>query len=74
MEIGLSDDQQLFRETSRRALEEHSPLERVRELIDDPLGFDRAVWDAGRRARLVRHARPRTSTAAAASPATGWST
>jgi alkylation response protein AidB-like acyl-CoA dehydrogenase len=47
MELGLSDDQQLFRETCRRALEEHSPITRVRELIHDPVGFDRAVWDQG---------------------------
>ena len=47
MEIGLSEDQQLFRETCRRALEERSPLARVRELIDDPVGFDRKVWSQG---------------------------
>ena len=28
MEIGLSDDQELFRETTRRALDERSPLGR----------------------------------------------
>ena len=47
MEIGLSDDQELFRETTRRALDERSPISRVRELIDDPLGFDRAFWAQG---------------------------
>jgi alkylation response protein AidB-like acyl-CoA dehydrogenase len=47
MEIALSDDQQLFRETCRRALEAHSSLSRVRELIDDPVGFDRDVWAQG---------------------------
>lgn len=47
MEISLSEDQQLFRETCRRALEEHSPIGHVRELIDDPVGFDRAVWRQG---------------------------
>jgi alkylation response protein AidB-like acyl-CoA dehydrogenase len=47
MEIGLSDDQQLLRETTRRVLEERSPLTRVRELSDDPLGFDREVWAQG---------------------------
>ncbi|HLY83326.1 MAG TPA: acyl-CoA dehydrogenase family protein, partial [Acidimicrobiales bacterium] len=47
MEIGLSDDQELFRETTRRALDERSPISRVRELIDDPLGFDRAFWVQG---------------------------
>ena len=47
MEIELSEDQELFRDTCRRMLEERSPLTRVRELIDDPVGFDRAVWDQG---------------------------
>jgi alkylation response protein AidB-like acyl-CoA dehydrogenase len=47
MEIGLSEDQQLFRETCRRALEERTPVTRVRELIDDPVGFDRETWTQG---------------------------
>ncbi|MGE0879650.1 MAG: acyl-CoA dehydrogenase family protein [Acidimicrobiia bacterium] len=47
MEIALSDDQQLFRETTRRALEERCPIIRVRELIDDPVGFDRSTWQQG---------------------------
>ena len=47
MEINLSEDQQIFRETCRRALDERSPIARVRELVDDPVGFDRAVWDQG---------------------------
>src|SRR4051812_19403134 len=47
MEIDLSEDQQLFRDTCRKALEARSPMTRVRELIDSPEGFDRAVWDQG---------------------------
>jgi alkylation response protein AidB-like acyl-CoA dehydrogenase len=47
MEIELSEDQELFRDTCRKMLEERSPLTRVRELIDDPVGFDRSVWDQG---------------------------
>jgi alkylation response protein AidB-like acyl-CoA dehydrogenase len=47
MEIGLSDDQQLFRETTRQALEKHSPITRVRDLIGDPGGFDREMWRRG---------------------------
>ncbi len=47
MEIGLSEDQQLFGATCRRALDERSPVERVRELVDDPTGFDRDVWKQG---------------------------
>src|SRR3954465_11934627 len=47
MEIQLSEDQQLFRDTCRRALEARTPLSRVRELIDDPLGYDPAAWAQG---------------------------
>jgi len=47
MEIQLSEDQQLFRETCRRALEARTPLSRVRELIDDPVGYDPAAWAQG---------------------------
>ncbi|SEP20259.1 acyl-CoA dehydrogenase family protein [Trujillonella endophytica] len=47
MAFGLSDDQELFRSTCRRALQERAPVERVRELLDDPVGFDRATWAAG---------------------------
>ena len=56
MEIALSEDQQLFGETCRRALEERSPVERVRELVDVAVraevvvrmtGFDRDMWKQG---------------------------
>ncbi len=47
MDLELTDDQELFRETTRRALDERSPLTRVRELIGDPLGFDPALWRQG---------------------------
>ena len=47
MEIGLSEDQQLFRETTRQALAQHSPLTRVRGLIEDPEGLDRVMWRRG---------------------------
>lgn len=47
MELSLSGDQQLFRDTCRRALEQYAPMSRVRELIDDPVGFDRSAWSKG---------------------------
>jgi alkylation response protein AidB-like acyl-CoA dehydrogenase len=47
VDLELTDDQELFRETTRRALDERSPLTRVRELIDDPLGFDPSLWRQG---------------------------
>lgn len=47
MELELQGDQELFVETTRRFLETESPLTRVRELFDDPIGFDRDYWRRG---------------------------
>jgi alkylation response protein AidB-like acyl-CoA dehydrogenase len=48
MQFGLSDDQQLFRETTVKFLEDTSPLDAVRRVADDePGGFDRAWWRRG---------------------------
>jgi alkylation response protein AidB-like acyl-CoA dehydrogenase len=47
VEVGLSEDQQLFRDTCQKALADLCPLTRVRELIDDPVGFDRSTWAQG---------------------------
>jgi alkylation response protein AidB-like acyl-CoA dehydrogenase len=47
VQVGLSDTQLLFRDTTRRLLDERGRLDRVRELIDDPVGFDPAVWAMG---------------------------
>ncbi len=47
MELALSETQQLIRTTTRRLLEERCPITRVRELIDDPVGFDPGVWSQG---------------------------
>src|SRR4051812_47454929 len=47
MELELQADQELFVETTRRFLEAESPLTRVRDLYDDPLGFDRGYWRRG---------------------------
>ncbi len=47
MDLELTDDQGLFRETSHRVLEERFPFTRVRELIGDPLGFDPDMWRRG---------------------------
>jgi alkylation response protein AidB-like acyl-CoA dehydrogenase len=44
MELGLTEDQEFFRETSRKFIEAEVPLARVRELFDEPAGFDRAWW------------------------------
>lgn len=47
MEPGLSDTQRMFLDTTVRLLDEHGGLGRVRELIGDPVGFDRSLWQRG---------------------------
>ncbi len=48
MDFGLTDDQQLFHETTRKFLEVTSPLDAVRRVAsDEPDGFDRAWWRRG---------------------------
>ena len=69
MDIGLSEDQLLFQETCRRALEQRSPVTRVRELIDDPVGFDPGVWAQGGELGWYAMLVPENATAGAACPA-----
>ena len=47
MHLALTDDQQFFQETTRKFLEQETPLTTVRALADDPAGFDRAWWQRG---------------------------
>jgi alkylation response protein AidB-like acyl-CoA dehydrogenase len=47
LELQLSDDQVLFRDTTRRFLEDTCPLTEVRRLADEPAGFDLAWWQHG---------------------------
>lgn len=47
MQLGLNSDQELFRRTVRQFLEREVPLSTVRELTDDPAGFDRTWWRKG---------------------------
>ena len=42
MQLDLSDDQALFRDTAVAFIEAELPLERTRELHDDPAGYDRS--------------------------------
>ncbi len=44
MNLELTDDQEFFRETTRRFLESESPLTNVRELWDSADGFDPGWW------------------------------
>jgi alkylation response protein AidB-like acyl-CoA dehydrogenase len=47
MNLGLTDDQQFFQETTRKFLEQEAPLAAVRALADVPDGFDRGWWARG---------------------------
>ncbi|HEX4220572.1 MAG TPA: acyl-CoA dehydrogenase family protein [Acidimicrobiales bacterium] len=48
MELELTNDQQLFRETTRKFLETSTPLTVVRQLAaENPDGFDRGWWRRG---------------------------
>lgn len=47
MDLELNADQELFRDTTRKFLEAQIPIQRVRALIDDPIGMDRDLWRQG---------------------------
>lgn len=44
MQLQLSSDQELYRDTTARFLRQHAPVEAVRALRDDPVGFDPELW------------------------------
>jgi alkylation response protein AidB-like acyl-CoA dehydrogenase len=45
--LELSSDQEFFRSTTARFIEEHAPARELRRLRDDPAGFDREYWRRG---------------------------
>jgi alkylation response protein AidB-like acyl-CoA dehydrogenase len=47
MLLALGSDQELFRETTARLLDELVPVAELRRLREDPLGFDDAYWRRG---------------------------
>ncbi|MGE0880014.1 MAG: acyl-CoA dehydrogenase family protein [Acidimicrobiia bacterium] len=47
MELDLSEDQELFRETTRKFLESECPLTTVRQWANDADGFQRSWWQQG---------------------------
>jgi alkylation response protein AidB-like acyl-CoA dehydrogenase len=47
MELALSDDQEFFRDTTRKFLGSECPIPKVRELRSNPAGFDREYWRQG---------------------------
>ncbi|MET0196796.1 MAG: acyl-CoA dehydrogenase family protein [Rhodococcus fascians] len=44
MELTLSEDQELFHETTVRFIEAELPIAATRQLHDDPIGFERPWW------------------------------
>ncbi len=44
MDFELTEEQELIQEMTRRFLEERCTMGKVRELLDDPTGFDRDGW------------------------------
>ncbi len=47
MQLQLTSDQEFFRETTARFLDDHAPVGAVRALRHDELGFDPALWRRG---------------------------
>lgn len=47
MELSLTEEQAFFVDTTRRFLEAESGVAAVRDLADDPTGYDPAVWARG---------------------------
>ncbi len=53
MDLEFSAEQDMLREMVRGLLAQHSPLTKVRELEDDPTGYDPALWAQLRELDLV---------------------
>ncbi|HEY7105388.1 MAG TPA: acyl-CoA dehydrogenase family protein [Acidimicrobiia bacterium] len=47
MELELTSDQEFFAETTGRFLADSVPVQALREMRDDPVGFDRDYWRQG---------------------------
>lgn len=47
MDLELSEEQELLRETARKFLDREMPSEAVRKLADHPAGFERSWWRLG---------------------------
>jgi len=45
--LQLTSDQEFFRDTTARFLDEHAPVGELRRLRDDPAGFDEKYWSRG---------------------------
>jgi len=47
MQLQLTSEQELFRETTARLLDDHVPASEIRRLRDDPAGYDEGYWRRG---------------------------
>ncbi len=45
LDLDFDQEQELLRQTARDVLARHSPLEVVREMEDDPVGYPAALWE-----------------------------
>ena len=61
LELQLNDDQVLFRDTTRRFLDDTCPLTEVRRLAAVPAGFDETWWRRARRWGGPRCSCPRSA-------------
>jgi alkylation response protein AidB-like acyl-CoA dehydrogenase len=46
MNFGLTEEQQILRNVARRFLSEQAPIEKVRDVMESPDGFDPDIWTA----------------------------
>ncbi len=46
MDLGFSEEQELIRKSAREFFEKECPMERVRELKQDPKGYDPIMWQS----------------------------
>src|SRR5271156_1892243 len=44
LDLDFDQEQELLRQTARDVLAQHSPLEVVRQMEDDPVGYPAALW------------------------------
>ncbi|HET7653404.1 MAG TPA: acyl-CoA dehydrogenase family protein [Acidimicrobiales bacterium] len=47
MQLDLTSDQEFFRDTTARYLDERAPVGELRRLRDDPAGYDEKFWTGG---------------------------
>ena len=66
MDLDFTEEQEMLREMVRGVCAGVAPLETVRALEDDPVGYSDRALEAARRARPHRPDAPRPSTAARA--------